>query len=211
VPGHRLGVENSLLLSSLKPGKYTFQVRAQQHGGFLWSEPASFSFVVIQPWHQKWWAALLFIAGAFVVVVAAVRIYNWRLLQHKKNLEAIIAERTQEIKNQQTKIFEQQENYRQLKEQQLQEQIEYKNKQLMIYTLNLIQKNETLKELQLEMNKAMRQSDRKDKAELRHFISMINYSFRKDDEWEKFKLYFESVHHGFFENLLDKHPSLTPA
>lgn len=202
--------DNALLLSALKPGQYTFQVRAQQHGGFLWSDPSSFSFVVVQPWHQKWWATLLFIISGFLVVVAAVRIYNWRLLQHKKNLENTVAERTQEIKNQQNKIFEQQESYRKLKEQQLQEQIESKNKQLMIYTLHLIQKNESLKELQLEMNKAMRQSDRKDKSELRHFVSMIDYSFRKDEEWEKFKLYFDNVHHGFFENLLDQHPSLTP-
>ncbi len=201
---------SNIILSSLPPGEYILQVRAQQHGGFLWSTPQSFSFIVVKSWYQTWWAILLF-GGTFLLLLAgAVRLYNWRLLQQKKHLEVIVEARTGEIKAQQQKIIAQNEKYRQLKEKQLQEQIEYKNKQLAIYTLHLIQKNESLKELQLEINKAIRQDGRKDKAELRHYLSLIDYSFRKDDEWEKFKLYFESVHVGFFENLLKLHPNLTP-
>ncbi|MFN7117824.1 MAG: triple tyrosine motif-containing protein [Saprospiraceae bacterium] len=202
--------QTSLLLSALPPGKYTLQVRAQQQGGFLWSQPSAISFVIARAWYQQWWAILLFMLTFMLVVTIAVRVYNWQLLQQKKRLEEIVAQRTEEIKRQDQQIIEQNERYRILKEKQLQDQIEYKNKQLMIYTLHLIQKNESLKELQLEMNKALRHGDRKDKAELRQFIAMIDYSFRKDDEWEKFKLYFENVYPGFFEGLMEKHPSLTP-
>lgn len=202
--------ENNLILSALAPGNYTFQVRAQQHGGFLWSEPNSFSFEIASPWYQKWWGISLFLIAFFFLFIAAVRVYNWRLLQQKKWLESVVTERTKEINRQNKQIIEQNEKYRKLKEKQLQEQIEYKNKQLTIYTLHLIQKNESLKELQLEINKAIRHSDRKDHGDLRHFGSLIDYSFRKDDEWEKFKLYFESVHSGFFENLLQLHPTLSP-
>jgi DNA-binding CsgD family transcriptional regulator len=75
--------------------------------------------------------------------------------------------------------------------------------------LHLIQKNESLKELQLEINKSLRHADGKDKSEIRHFGALIDYSFRKDEEWEKFKLYFESVHAHFFENLVKLHPAVT--
>ncbi len=202
--------ENSLILSALAPGDYTFQVRAQQHGGFLWSEPNTFSFKIASPWYQKWWGITLFLITFFLLFFGAVRVYNWRLLQQKKWLESVVTERTKEINLKNKQIIEQNEKYRKLKEKQLREQIEYKNKQLTIYTLHLIQKNESLKELQLEINKAIRHSDRKDHGDLRHFGSLIDYSFRKDDEWEKFKLYFESVHSGFFENLLQMHPALSP-
>ncbi|MBK7872778.1 MAG: hypothetical protein IPJ74_19925 [Saprospiraceae bacterium] len=201
--------ENGIILPSLAPGKYILEVRAQQHGGFLWSEPNSFSFEVTSIWYQKWWAVSLFLMAFSLFLVGLVRVYNWQLLQQKKRLEAIVAARTAEINKQKNQIIEQNERYRQLKEKQLREQIEYKNKQLTIYTLHLIQKNESLKELQLELNKAIRQSDRKDKSELRQYISMIDYSFRKDEEWEKFKLYFENVYAGFFESLLEQHPHLS--
>jgi len=203
-------IETHLFISSLPPGKYTIQVRAQQQGGFLWSQPSSVSFVIARAWYQQWWAILIFLILFSALFILSVRVYNWRLLQQKKKLEQIIAIRTEEIKKQDQQIIEQNERYRILKEKQLQDQIENKNKQLMIFTLHMIQKNESLKELQLEMNKAIRQADRNNKSELRQFISMIDYSFRKDEEWEKFKLYFESVYPGFFENLMEKHPSLTP-
>lgn len=202
--------QTSLILSSLSPGTYTLQIRAQQQGGFLWSQPSAVQFLVARAWYQQWWAILLFIIIFILIIIFSVRIYSWRLLQQKKKLEEIVAQRTEEVKRQDQQIIEQNERYSVLKEKQLQDQIEHKNKQLMIYTLHLLQKNESLKALQLEMNKALRQNDRKDKAELRHFISMIDYSFRKDEEWEKFKLYFENVYPGFFEGLMQKHPSLTP-
>jgi DNA-binding CsgD family transcriptional regulator len=198
-----------VLLSSLTPGLYSFQVRAQQHGGFRWSPPNSITFLVVRVWYQQWWAIGVFIILFLFILMGAARIYSWRLLQQKKWLEEVVAARTEEINQQKNQIIEQNEQYRLLKERQLQEQIEYKNKQLMIYTLHLIQKNESLKELQLEINKSLRHADGKDKSEIRHFGALIDYSFRKDDEWEKFKLYFESVHAHFFENLIKLHPAVT--
>jgi len=198
------------VLSNLSPGSYTLQVRAQQQGGFWWSAPGAVTFSVRGAWYRQWWAIGLFTILFSLLFTAAVRLYNWRLLQQKKRLEALVSARTEEIKAQDRKIMEQNEQYRVLKEKQLQEQLENKNKQLMHYTLHLIQKNESLRELQLQLHKAMRQPERRDKAELRQFLSLIDYSFRKDEEWEKFKLYFENVHHRFFEHLLEQHPSLTP-
>ena len=202
--------QNNLLLSSLKPGNYELQVRAQQHGGFKWSKPATISFVVETAWYQQWWAIVLFSAAFVVFMWGALRVYNWRLVQQKKNLERIISIRTDEVKRQKDQIIQQQEQNRELKEKQLQAEIDNKNKQLMIYTLHLIQKNESLKELQLEINRAIRQTETKDKSDLRLFSSLIDYSFRNDAEWEKFKLYFESVHTHFFESILKAHPALTP-
>ncbi len=202
--------QNTLSFSSLSPGKYILEVKAQQHGGFLWSDVTTLTFVIKSAWYQKWWALLLFIGGFVLLVIAIAKIYSWQLIQQKKRLEAMVAVRTEEVKLQQKHILEQKEKYRLLKEKQLNEQIEYKNKQLTIYTLHLIQKNESLKELQLEINKILRQPHKKDKAELRNFLSIIDYSFRKDEEWEKFRLYFENVHARFFENLLKEHPTLTP-
>ncbi len=52
--------ENSLLISNLKTGDYSLQVRAQQ-SGYLWSNRTEFSFTIQPPWYRSWWAISMFI------------------------------------------------------------------------------------------------------------------------------------------------------
>ncbi len=212
-------MNSPLFLSSLAPGKYTFQLRAQQQGGFLWSNPNSFHFTIVRPWYKKWWAPILFVVAVLPFLYALLRLYSWNLVKKTEKLESIIEERTKEINRQKNeiieqknKIIEQNEKVRRLTEKQFQAQIEFKNKELTTHTLNQIQKNEALKELRVKIIEAIRQTKRKteSKVELRNFLSLIDYSFRKDEEWDKFKLYFEDVHVGFFENLVSAHPNFTP-
>ena len=96
-----------------------------------------------------------------------------------------------------------------LKEEQYKNELDYKNKQLTTYTLNLIQKNQSLKELRLKINQVIRSSSKSSFQEMRKLINLIDYSFRKDEDWDNFKLYFEEVHIGFFESLIKRHPKLT--
>lgn len=44
---------------------------------------------------------------------------------------------------------------------------------------------------------------------MKHILSLIDFSFRNDEEWDRFKLYFEEIHQGFFERLLLRYPDLT--
>ncbi|MEZ4954668.1 MAG: hypothetical protein R2825_13960 [Saprospiraceae bacterium] len=202
--------------AGLNAGKYTFQVVAQQQEGMRWSLPASYSFEIEKPWYQKTWVIIVLTAFLFTLVSVAARIYNLRLIKQKKDLEAIIEKRTQEINKQkneiieqQNKLLEQNETMRKLKEEQYKKDLENKNKQLTTYTLNLIQKNQALKTLQLEINQVIRSSSKSSYQEMRKLLNLIDYSFRKDEDWENFKLFFEEVYVGFFANLIQRHPRLT--
>ena len=56
----------------------------------------------------------------------------------------------------------------------------------------------------------IRQNKKKDTyAKWQPVLSIIENSFRKDVEWDNFKLYFEKVHVGFFKKLIKKHPSIS--
>ena len=206
------------LLSGLPGGRYTFQVRAQQQGGYRWSSPQSLAFRVTRPWYHSGWAIISLFVVILGIFYALARLYNWTLIQQNARLEGIIRERTAEIKAQQTElieqknqIIEQNERFRILKEQQLQQEIDYQDKRLTTYTLHLMQKNEALKELRQKIFSSLRSKDRAkiSPAELNSFLSLIDFSFHKDREWENFKLYFEKVHVGFFENLKQQYPELS--
>ncbi len=201
--------DRSVLLHGVDPGNYHFEVRARRAGGFEWSEPAALPFRVLRPWYLSWWGIALLAVALFAVIVLVARLYNLQLLRQKKLLSRLVKERTQDIMRQNQKIMDQQERYRALQEKQLQEKIESRNKELTTYTLHLIQKNRALQMLQTGLYHFLRHTGGKNRKEINQLLSLIDFSFRNDEEWERFKLYFESVHPGFFEKLIAGHPHLT--
>ena len=94
-----------------------------------------------------------------------------------------------------------------LEKQKLQEESDFKTRQLTATTMHLYNKNEILNELQTQIKKIP-------KSETPHTVisqikSTINNNMYIDADWEKFKLHFEQVHPDFFKDLEKKHPQLT--
>lgn len=210
------GFAKQWYVNGLAPGSYTFEVIAQQQEGMKWSRPASFSFNIDKPWYLRAWAIIPALFLSIALIYFTARIYNLRLIKQKKKLESVVKKRTDEVNRQKNEIIEQQKQIieqnkkmQKLKEEQYKNELEYKNKQLTTYTLNLIQKNQSLKELRLKINQVIRSSSKSSYQEMRKLINLIDYSFRKDEDWDNFKLYFEEVHVGFFESLIQRHSKLT--
>ena len=82
---------------SLPTGAYTFEVSACSPEGVWSTNPAGFSFQVLPPWWQSWWAGLLVFAFAGL---ATRLVWSWRissLRQEQARLEAAVSQRTQEL------------------------------------------------------------------------------------------------------------------
>lgn len=63
---------------NLRPGKYTFEVRAKKTASHWSYQYASFTFTILQPWYQTWWFYLL----CFLLVIGIVySFYRYRLQQ----------------------------------------------------------------------------------------------------------------------------------
>ena len=79
--------------TSLDPGKYTFEVRAEQNG--IWSETASFNFVVLPLFYQTAWfrTLLLFL---FIATGFFIKQYHTKYQQGSK-LKALVNDRTAEL------------------------------------------------------------------------------------------------------------------
>ncbi|WP_324180301.1 tetratricopeptide repeat protein [Aquimarina gracilis] len=96
-----------------------------------------------------------------------------------------------------------------LKQQELKQELAFKNKELTSYTLNFVQKNELLeklKDITLEAKKAAPKE--KDRL-INDLHKTIRQNLAIDKDWEDFKRFFEEVHIGFYSKLNAKHPDLS--
>ncbi|WP_299190254.1 tetratricopeptide repeat protein [uncultured Aquimarina sp.] len=96
-----------------------------------------------------------------------------------------------------------------LKQQELQQQLDFKNKELSSYALNFIKKNEIVQQLQETIQKIKKSSS----IEKQQLITDLNKIIRKnlsiDKDWEDFSRFFEDAHQGFYVRLKSKHPDLS--
>jgi two-component sensor histidine kinase len=71
------GKSRSVNFASLKPGSYTFEIRAQGFNN-QWGNPAAYHFIVNTPfWHKAWFIALMIAATGFL----AYALYRYRVNQ----------------------------------------------------------------------------------------------------------------------------------
>lgn len=97
-----------------------------------------------------------------------------------------------------------------LKEQELEKELEYKNKELTSYTMNFIQKNQILEDLKAMTTNVINVNKNDDiSKQLRRIKQVIVQNQSQEKDWEDFRLFFESVHKNFFTNLKENHPELT--
>lgn len=96
-----------------------------------------------------------------------------------------------------------------LKQRELQQKLDYKNKELTSYTLNFARKNELFREL-LEQVDELKKSVPKEKLKILSDIRRkIKLHTNVDNEWEDFKRYFEDVHTHFYSRLKEIHPDIS--
>lgn len=131
------------------------------------------------------------LAGLILVGIIGVLVFNRQRLKIRKNRA--------ELEN------------RRLEEEKLQQDLEFRNRQLTTHTLHLVQKNTTMEKLREKIGGIRKQGrgNGEISKELQSLEQMVDYSFHLDDDWEEFRLYFEQVHPGFFDELKQQYPELT--
>ena len=96
-----------------------------------------------------------------------------------------------------------------IKEEELQQSVLYKSKQLSTHALHMMQKNSLLHDIQSNIKNLSKQGTAEDKSDFKRINFQINQSLRSDKDWDVFKLYFEEVNRDFYQKLNDLNPELT--
>ncbi len=130
----------------------------------------------------------LMVSFGVVIVVIVLSI----LLNRNRKL---VAEKKQR------KIIEEAEKVKQ--------ELEFKNRELVSYTVNFVQKNQLFEELTSSIRHAKKNSPDALRKDLIVMERTIKKHLQVDKDWEDFKLRFEHLHTGFFDKILSKESSLT--
>ncbi|GHM99691.1 hypothetical protein WSM22_11810 [Cytophagales bacterium WSM2-2] len=147
--------------------------------------------------------------GASLIALAIISalIINRQRLRAKKDFE--ISKRELQIMEEHRALVEAELQTKRLFAEQLENELEHKNKELTAFTLNLIQKNEILEDLKSRVAEIRNNADDATKSSLSSLLSTVNMSFRMDRDWDTFKLHFQQVHKDFFERLTKAFPDLS--
>ena len=141
------------------------------------------------------------VIGLIAVLILVALAFNRQRLKIQKNRELHAAQQALaeiEIRNSAEK------------EQQLRNELDFRNKALTTHTLNLIQKNSILEEIRQTISLALKSGQRDENTPLfSRLINLIDYSFNLDKDWDEFKMYFEGVHKDFFSKLKKDNPELS--
>ncbi len=215
--------------TNLPYGNYTFHAKAVNIYNRE-SAPASFQFTIPTPWqHSRWFrlllAAILTLALLSLLLIPR-KIYkeNTALLEsekrkteeamikvkEEKEAEVISLAKAKDAEMQQVKEEAERELER-INREKLENEILFKNKELAMSTMNLLQKNETLSAIRSEVELVEKMvKDPEAKKEVKKIISLLRTDDRLEDDWNNFSIHFDQAHHQFLKRIKTEFPQLTP-
>jgi DNA-binding CsgD family transcriptional regulator len=182
---------------NLTSGSFKFEVRAKI-GNHLSENVASYDFTIDKPWFWSNLAISLYFLGLLTGIYFIKRSYkNYYSKIHLSMLE----------KNKRQARLAQLQNEKEiiaLKNSQLRNDIESKNRELATSTMSLIKKNELLNILKNELLKI------KNHTESKNVIKIIDENLNSNKDWELFQEAFNNVDKNFLNKIKELHTDLTP-
>lgn len=189
--------DSEAFFENLPHGDYTFETRALVNG-LLSNNKVSFTFSIDKPWYIRPLAIVSYILLAFLFIYV---LYYFNKKHYKKQQEKLIENKERQLELEQ---LENQQQLIQFKNKSLQQNIDNKNRELGMATMNLVKRNELLSNIKSELSKS------KSLNEVNKVIKLINSSINDTNDWELFEEAFNNVDKDFMKKIKILHPSITP-
>ncbi|WP_433816312.1 triple tyrosine motif-containing protein [Flavobacterium johnsoniae] len=184
---------------NLPPGKYTFRVRAK-YANVILQNPASYTFVVLKPWYLTNLAYFIY----FLLILAIAYFINKAYRNYyQKQKEKLIEENNLLLE---IKELENEQQLMKLRNEQLSQDVDNKNRELAVSTMSLNSKNELLAFIKEDLKKTAQN----DSSNIKSVISTINKNITEEDSWNVFKEAFDNADKDFLKRIKQMHPALTP-
>ncbi|NCU03345.1 MAG: transcriptional regulator, partial [Chitinophagaceae bacterium] len=200
--------------TNLPAGNYTFNVKSRNNPDNQ-SPVTGFSFKILPPWYQTWWAytvyVLLFFSLLYLFYKRQQRKYK-RLQQLKlQEQQRKYDEEQKQLQLQhQIEIEKSEKQIVELRNEKLQSEVEHKNSELASSAMNLVQKKEMLSKLKEDLAQYKSHTDAgKAGKEFQKIMKLIDKELDDNGEWEQFAVHFDSVHTNYLKKLKEQYPTLT--
>ena len=188
----------TLTFPALGYGNYILEARSLL--GRRGSEnTVAFPFAIARPWYATYPALLLYLFGAAGLVFLLHRSYTG-YYRRKQRLWQVEKERAMLARQRQTEL-----EVTRLNNERLREDIEAKNREAALSTMNLVKKNELLQQIKEELLAA-----REPEKNIRAVVKTIDRNIDEAETWELFRDAFENADRDFFKKVKQRHPELTP-
>ncbi|RPG63046.1 MAG: hypothetical protein CBC02_011790 [Flavobacteriaceae bacterium TMED42] len=181
--------------SNLLRGSYVFSVRSKI--GDQMSEVSQFDFKVKPPWHLSRWMYVVYILFAISILLIINRLYDAFYERERQKLN----KRNQ--RKLQINELASQRKLMKIRNEQLQNDIENKNREIAIATMSTVKRNEFLNKIINEL-KALDDHPRIDRL-----TKMIKKNLKGNEDWEFFEKAFNNADKDFLKKVKKAHPTLT--
>ncbi|WP_372756258.1 triple tyrosine motif-containing protein [Labilibaculum sp.] len=203
--------DNSREFTNLAAGDYRFVVRAINDSE-EYSKIAVCEFKILPPWFLTRGMKILYVLLFFLISLSIIYWVRYTIQKTKLKLENRQKEEAASLEQQraQEKLSSEKQLIR-LRNEKLRSDNLHKAKELANLTFNLIQKNQVLTDFKSELEQIKRYSETNKLVteDLRRLIRKVNKDIDKEENWEVFEDYFDTVHENFFIKLKKKFPDLT--
>ncbi|MBN1252186.1 MAG: inorganic phosphate transporter, partial [Bacteroidales bacterium] len=157
---------------------------------------------------DNFWKKLTFFFSVIIVLLLIRIIYSFNNSGVDKNRE--IVKKSEEISNAQQELIKSELKNLNLKRAHLQNQLEFKNREIVNFALHVIRKNDIFLELKKNIDKIYNEKDIENQRKyIKELLVLVNQNLNSDKDRETLNLHIEEENHDFFNRLYQLNPSLT--
>ena len=191
---------SQVVFENLPAGDYVFSVRAKVANSIT-DNIATYRFDINKPWYANNFAVIIYI---ILLIILGYYIHKFYTLYHEKRHQRIIAENNILLE---LKELENEQQIMKIKNEQLVQDVDKKNKELAVTNMNLIKKTELLNIIKADLKNS---TDSSTNRSIKSVISTINKNVKEENTWNIFKEAFDSADNNFLKKVKESHPNLTP-
>lgn len=188
--------KSEVFYENLPHGTYIFEANAKL-GNTKTSNTIRYSFTIEKPWYLKNIALVVYFLSA-VLILIIINIIHRNYFKNQR--EKLLKQKEKEFE---IKQLENEQQLMHFKNLDLQKDIDSKNRELGLSTMNLIKRNELLGTIKKELSLS------KDTNGVTKVIKLINNNLNTSDDWKLFEEAFKNTDKGFIKKLKNKHSNLT--
>ena len=186
--------------TNLSAGDYTFKVKSRNsHGNeSIYTE---YHFTILPAWYNS---PISFVIYFVLICLAIYLLFRWQQMKLQQKHERQLYLSQLELDRSEKEVVR-------LRNEKLEAEIDFKNKELANMTMHLIQRGEALTKIKETILAVVKKHDFSDSTiNFRQLIRLIRNAERTDEDWEQFSVHFNHVNEGFFAALKEQFPELTP-
>ena len=188
--------EHSVTFENLAAGDYTFRARSRTGNLGSLNEIVT-RFTIARPWYSTNTA----IAGYLLLAFGFLFFVNYLYTRYYRRQRKLLVD--QSNRDIELKELEAQKKIIELRNNNLSADIDARNRELAIATMNMTKKNETLNAIKDEL------SHLKDASGIRSVMKVIDQNLNTKGDWKSFEEAFNHADKDFFKKLKETHPMLT--